>query len=102
MRIRLVAEMKDYLQLPIKEKIIFNWIRLIYLEFKERSGLVGYKHMVNKYVVPMVSFGNNQQYDEIVKRCPDAIDDMKQINGNHYHMNLFIELEKLCNEAEKE
>ena len=88
--------MIDYLQLPIKEKIIYNWIRLIYLEFKEHD-TTGYRYMVNKYVVSMVSFSNNQQYNEIVKLCPDAIFDMKQINGNHYHMNLFIELEKLCN-----
>jgi len=87
--------MSEYLQLPIEEKIIYNWIRLIYLEFKERNGLVGYRYMINKYVIFMISFVNNQQYDEIVKMCPDAVFDMKQINGNHYHMNLFIELEKL-------
>ena len=61
--------MIDYLQLPIKEKIIHNWIRLIYLEFKDCISYTGYRHMINTFVAPMISFVNRQQYNEIVKLC---------------------------------
>lgn len=88
----------EYLQLPIKEKIIYIWIKHLYFEFKDYSSNRAYIHMINDTIVPMLILVERRKYQEIMKLCPKAIDDMKFINGNHYHMNLFIELEKLIRE----
>lgn len=87
--------MNDYLQLPIEEKIIFIWIKHLYFEFMEHKHCQGYKFMINKFISPMISLVTHKNYDKIRPLCIEATQDMKILNGNHYHMNLFIELEKM-------
>ena len=82
--------MMDYLMLPIEEKIIFVWIQHLYFEFMEHKHCNGYISMINDTIVPMKIMVMHKEYKNIIEMCPKAVDDMKFINGNQYHMNLFI------------
>ena len=85
----------DYLTLPIEEKIIFVWIKFIYFEFMEYKHIKGYRYLLEKAVNPMVSETQFRNYKKILELCKDIVSDIKIINGNQFHMNLFIELERM-------
>jgi hypothetical protein len=43
----------------------------------------------------------HKEYDKLSKMCKEGIFLTKQATGDHYHMNLFIELEKLTKKYDK-
>lgn len=90
--------MNDYLTLPRKEKIVFIWIRHLRFEFTEYEYIQGYTKIINEIINPMEIMFKQNKYKKIIALCSSAIDWVKFINGNHYHMNLFFVLKDLLNE----
>lgn len=90
--------MMDYLTLPIKEKIIFIWIRHLRFEFLDYDHWRGYNNVINDIINPIEIGFMHKQYEGLIELCKEGVDTVKLLNGNHYHMNLFIELEKLLRE----
>ena len=90
----------SYKQLSKKEKIIFIWIRHLRFEFIDNNHWNGYIKVINELINPMEIMFRENKYEDIIELCHIATDTIKSLNGNHFHMNLFIELENLLKEVD--
>lgn len=90
--------MKDFNEMTREEKHIFVWIQYIYLEFGTCAHYHGYTNFINNYIVPIKIMFRESKYKEIIEKCPEVLEILKDLLGHHYHMWLFIELKKLLQE----
>ncbi|MFW9971726.1 MAG: hypothetical protein ACFFDF_16155, partial [Candidatus Odinarchaeota archaeon] len=84
-----------------EQKHIYVWIKAIYYEILEHKMIQGYKYIFNKFVIPIETAFRFHEYDKILKICEEATSNIKQINGNHFHLYLFLELKQLIEKNKK-
>ena len=77
---------------------MFVWIRHLRFEIRLYKHIRGYIKLHDNIILPMESLFREEKYEEITMLCIEGTRTVKFLNGNHYHMNLFIELEKLLKE----
>lgn len=89
-------DIMDYLTKPIEEKIIFIWIRHLRFELREHKHIHGYINIIDNIVYPLeVLFREGGKHKLMRELCVSGSYKIKSINGNQFHMNLFLELEEL-------
>lgn len=74
---------------------MFIWIRHLRFEILDHRYWRGYEKLHDSVILPMESLFKEEKYEDITILCKAGTRTVKFLNGNQYHMNLFIELEKL-------
>ena len=90
--------MRDFNNLTKDQKHIFIWIRYIDFEFRmsiKNLNKIGYEYLINEIVNPIMIDYLFKDNNKAIELCKLGMEKVKFINGNHFHIYLFSELEKM-------
>ena len=96
--------MNDFNNLTKEQKHILIWIKYIDFEFMmsaKNFNKNGYEHLINKIVNPIMNYNIFKDNNKVIELCKLGMEKVKSINGNHFHIYLFSELEKMIKEFNK-
>lgn len=60
--------------------------------------IYGYVKIFNNIITPIELLFSDEKYKEIIALCDEGRDRVKDINGNHFHILLFIDLKEMISE----
>lgn len=89
----------DFDYLCKKERHVYVWIDYMYEKFKIYSKInKNYTLLVNKVILPIKGHFRLLEFKKITNLCLEGVSTVKMLNGNHYHMYLFLELIEMIKE----
>lgn len=88
----------DFDEMTNKQKHIYVWVKFMDYEFRmciENYSIKGYTLLINDYINPILFVYLFKNKEKTIELCREGTMLVKDINGNHFHMYLFLELEKM-------
>jgi hypothetical protein len=77
---------------------IWIWVKFMDYEFRSRLNGYnkrGYTHMIDNIINPILIYHLFKDNEKAIELCKEGADGIKFINGDHFHIYLFLELEKM-------